>query len=308
MTGLDVVVTGVGLAVPGLAGPADLLGDHRPGGFDPATGLQGRQMRHKDRASRLALRAVEYALDDAGLLDQQGGFAADGDRAAISVSSNLGSLESVCEFADTIAERTVTGLSPLGLPKTSSNVIAGAIAIEYRLRGPNLTLCNGETSGLDALFWAAMLIAAGRAESALVVGVEPAGSIVERFVGAPVVDGAAAVLLEPAEAARARAAQPRAALAGYQRGGNVDSVVAHVTKAATAPLGLYLTDGPSVREISDLVPVLDLSGLLGVCSGALGVLQCAAAVARLRTEPNQSSLLTCGGPDAVAAMVVNPAA
>ena len=110
-------------------------------------------MRHKDRASRLALRSVEFALVDAGLGDSER-FTGPADSTAIVVSSNFGSLDSVCEFADIIADRGVLGLSPLGLPKTSSNVIAGAIAIQYRMRGPNLTLCNGLTSGLDAVYWA----------------------------------------------------------------------------------------------------------------------------------------------------------
>ncbi|MBH0246489.1 hypothetical protein I3W98_32365, partial [Streptomyces cavourensis] len=41
------VVTGVGLAVPGLTLPDELLGTVRDGGFDPATGLVGRDLRHK---------------------------------------------------------------------------------------------------------------------------------------------------------------------------------------------------------------------------------------------------------------------
>ncbi|WP_235614481.1 hypothetical protein [Streptomyces ambofaciens] len=63
----EVVVTGMGLALPGVATYGDLLGPlPGEGGFDPATGLSGRELRHKDRASRLALRAAEFALRNAG--------------------------------------------------------------------------------------------------------------------------------------------------------------------------------------------------------------------------------------------------
>ncbi|MFJ8076265.1 hypothetical protein ACIQ7Q_20530 [Streptomyces sp. NPDC096176] len=39
------------------------------------------------------------------------------------VSTNLGNADSVCAATDTIAKEGVRGLSPLGLPQTSSNVI-----------------------------------------------------------------------------------------------------------------------------------------------------------------------------------------
>ncbi|WP_269083962.1 beta-ketoacyl synthase N-terminal-like domain-containing protein, partial [Streptacidiphilus jiangxiensis] len=197
----DIVITGVGLAVPGLGGAADLLGaPSGTDGFDPATGLTGREMRNKDRASRLALHCAHTALRDAGLVDADG-YTGDRDTTAVVVSSNLGTLEGLCQAVDTIAEQTVVGLSPLGLPGTSSNVVAGWVAIRYGLRGPNLTVCNGATSGLDALYWARNLIAAGRAGAAVVVGVEPANEAVTRMLGRPSTDVAAALVLEPARTA-----------------------------------------------------------------------------------------------------------
>jgi monoamine oxidase len=38
----------------------------------------------------------------------------------------------------------------MDLPNASSNVVASSVAIRFGLRGPNLMLCNGATSGLDA--------------------------------------------------------------------------------------------------------------------------------------------------------------
>lgn len=209
-----VVITGVGIAIPGLAEAADLLGPEAPdGGFDPATGLKGRAMRHKDRASRLALRAVGPALRQAGLLSADGEtYTGPGDTTAVVISSNLGNLDSVCDFVETITEHTVTGLSPLGLPHTSSNVIAGWIAIRYGMRGPNLTVCNGATSGADALYWARNLLAVRRAETVVVIGVEPhtepAARLLEDGSGRGVLDGAAALVLESAERAVERGARP----------------------------------------------------------------------------------------------------
>ncbi|MEU5366060.1 beta-ketoacyl synthase N-terminal-like domain-containing protein [Streptomyces sp. NPDC005925] len=340
----EAVVTGVGLAVPGLTLPDELLGTVREGGFDPRTGLVGRDLRHKDRASRLALRSATPALRDAGLLGDDG-FTGHGDSTAVVVSSNFGILDSVCSFADIIARDTVLGLSPLGLPQTSSNVIAGSVAMAHKLRGPSVTLCNGPTSGLDALYWARALIVAGRAETALVIGVEPDGDAVAKLLGGAAVDGAVALVIESASRAAERGARVRAVLAGCARG---DSLTEAVTTARSGGPGrtpadearpgpavdLWLTDRPVPEEAAGgperdsadtaggaesapddtAVPprvragaVLDPTASLGLCSGALGLLQAAAAVAHFDEHPGHTALATCGGPedDAVAAVFLH---
>ncbi|MEV6122922.1 beta-ketoacyl synthase N-terminal-like domain-containing protein [Streptomyces sp. NPDC052077] len=313
------VVTGVGLAVPGLTLPDELLGTVREGGFDPRTGLTGRDLRHKDRASRLALRAAAPALRDAGLLGEDG-YRGTGDRTAVLVSTNAGILDSVCSFADIIARDTVTGLSPLGLPQTSSNVVAGSVAMAHGLRGPSVTLCNGPTSGLDALYWARALIVAGRADSALVIGVEPHGEAVAKLLGGDALDGAAALVVESAAHAAARGATVRAALTGCARAGTLDAAVAAARAGGpgarptaaerTSPdAALWLTDladdgapGPAGSGSRRLDP----TAFLGHSSGARGVLQAAAAVAHLDGHAADTVLATCGGPgdDAVAAVVL----
>jgi 3-oxoacyl-[acyl-carrier-protein] synthase II len=300
----DVVVTGAGLAVPGLAGIAELVGPVRgEGGFDPATGLAGRDMRHKDRATRLALRAMEPALRDAGLLDGEGGYLGERDATAVVVSSNLGNLDSVCRFTDIINDRSVTGLSPLGLPQTSINVITGALAIRHGLRGPNLTVSNGATSGHDAVHWAVNFLRTGRAGTAVVVGVEPLDDAVAKLVGGETVDGAAAVVLETAAHAAARGATARATVAGYARATDQASAIAAVRGTCGEPVTLWLAaDAPAA-------PALDLEAKLGRCHGALGVLQCAAAVAHHDSGRSGAVVATAGGPrdDAASALLLLPA-
>ncbi|WP_042176904.1 beta-ketoacyl synthase N-terminal-like domain-containing protein [Streptomyces sp. NBRC 110035] len=307
----EVVITGVGLATAGLTSADDLLGTvPAEGGFDPATGLKGRDMRNKDRASRLALRAAEPALRDAGLLDEKAQFAGAGDTTAVVVSSNLGSLDTVCEFTDTIARSSVMGLSPLGLPQTSSNVIAGWVAIRYALRGPNLTVCNGATSGLDALYWARNLIAAGRAEAAVVVGVEPSGEAVTKLFGEQSTDVAVAVILESGAAAAARGARVRACVAGYARAADLRQAADAACRSVAQPVGLWLGGDRDAQPFDGRagaqVPRLDLEDRLGPLSGALGVLQCAAGVAHLDRSGSGTVLATAGGTghDAAAALLL----
>ncbi|UUV32292.1 hypothetical protein NQK81_02230 [Amycolatopsis roodepoortensis] len=305
----EVVVTGIGLAIPGVATYSDLLGPlPGEGGFDPATGLRGREMRQKDRASRLALRAAESALHDAGWTDPHASITGAADSTAVLVSTNLGNVEDVCAATDTIAAEGACGLSPLGLPSTSSNVIAGWVAIRYRLRGPNLTVCNGVTSGLDALAWARTLIAAGRAEAAVVIGVEPANDVAAKLLGARPTDAAVAIVLEPATTAASRGTRPRATLAGYARARALATAVTTAGAAEKQPIGLWLGDeaGAVASQLPAAARRIDLESQLGPLSGALGVLQCAAAAAHLDSDATGNVLATAGGPrhDAAAALVL----
>ncbi|MFE8941090.1 beta-ketoacyl synthase N-terminal-like domain-containing protein [Streptomyces sp. NPDC007872] len=307
----DVAVTGIGLALPGVATYGDLLGPlPGVGGFDPATGLSGRELRHKDRASRLALRAAEFALHDADLTDAGATFTGAADATAVVVSTNLGNADSVCAATDTIAREGVRGLSPLGLPQTSSNVIAGWVAIRYGLRGPNLTVCNGVTSGLDALAWARNLIMAGRAEAAIVIGVEPSNDVTAKLLGEQSTDAAVAVVLEQADAAASRGARPRAAITGYARARDLAAalICAGVTKKES--VGLWLADEAAARagRLPAAARRIDLEAQLGPLSGALGVLQCAAAAAHFEGGATGNMLATAGGPhhDAAAALLLTP--
>ncbi|MFD7537516.1 beta-ketoacyl synthase N-terminal-like domain-containing protein [Streptomyces sp. NPDC059819] len=307
----EVVVMGIGLALPGVATPSDLLGPLPGlGGFDPATGLTGRELRNKDRASRLSLRAAEFALHDAGLTDADGVFTGTADATAVVVSTNLGNADYVCNATDTIAKDGVRGLSPLGLPQTSSNAIAGWVAIRYGLRGPNVTVCNGATSGLDALAWARNLIVAGRAERAVVVGVEPANDVTKRLLGEQSADVAVAVVLEPAHVADSRGARPRATIAGYARTRDYAEAMASAGVRDENSVGLWLVNEADASSCQMLAatPRIDLETQLGPLSGALGVLQCAAAVARLETDATRNVLATAGGPrhDAAAALLLTP--
>ncbi|MFF7359025.1 beta-ketoacyl synthase N-terminal-like domain-containing protein [Streptomyces filipinensis] len=310
----EVVVTGIGLALPGVAAYGDLLGPlPGEGGFDPGTGLTGRELRHKDRASRLALRAAEFALHDAGLTHADSTCTGAAEATAVVVSTNLGNADSVCEATDTIARAGVMGLSPLGLPQTSSNVIAGWVAIRYRLRGPSLTVCNGATSGLDALAWARNLIVARRAEAAVVVGVEPANDVVTKVLGEQSTDAAVAVVLEPSDAAASRGARPRATITGYARARNLAAALASTGVTEQGPIGLWLADEAGAAEagaghLRAAPRRIDLESQLGPLSGALGVLQCAAAAAHLESGATGNVLATAGGPhhDATAALLLTP--
>lgn len=296
----DAVITGLGSAVRGLDGPWQLLSalpDGHREAADPVSRLSGRGLRYKDRATKLAMVAARDALRAAALLDEAGDLTVPGESVGVSASTNYGNADTVCETVRTIAESTYLGTSPMMLPATSSNVVASWVAITHGLRGANLTLCNGPTSGLDAVNWARLLIGSGRAERMLVVGVEPdnpavrhvTGVAQERAGGVPeLFDGAAALVVESRASAEARGVRPLAVLGPYARRGRHADAVSEVRRRAAGPVGLWcVPEHPEgVRApaaglgaaAGSAVPVHDLTALYGPASGALGVLQCAAGV------------------------------
>ncbi|WP_069816840.1 beta-ketoacyl synthase N-terminal-like domain-containing protein [Streptomyces sp. TP-A0874] len=276
-----VLVTGAAVVLPGAdsvralaAGPA---ADAEP--VAPAELVGKKGLRYKDRATQLGYCLADAALRDAGLAGER---EVPDQSIGVVASSNFGNLDTVTRAVDTIREETVSGASPMDLPNASSNVIASSIAIRYSLRGPNLMVCNGATGGLDALHWGATMIAAGRVERMLVLGVEPDNDVVRRLLaGDRAVDGGAAVVLESADAARERGATSRAALGRYVRTAGLEGVVTRLAGSAAAPTRWQLPDPVGAPPAAELLPGVERVALpaeAGRASGALGVLQCAAAV------------------------------
>lgn len=279
-----VVITGVSVLVPGADTPAALASGPEADGLPVAPeGLVGRKgLRYKDRATQLAYCLASGALMDTGLLDEDG-LTAPGTSIGVVASSNFGNLDTVLRALDTIRAQTVTATSPMDLPNASSNVIASSVAIRFGLRGPNLMVCNGATSGLDALHWAATMIRSSRVDRVLVIGVEPDNDAVRRLLGdgRTGVDGGAAVVVESAEAARERSAAVRAVYGGYAMADGVRSCVEDLAGAdGQAPARWQIPQDAAGCLPEDLLPGVPRDSLgpgLGQASGALGVLQCAAA-------------------------------
>jgi 3-oxoacyl-[acyl-carrier-protein] synthase II len=270
--------------------------------FDPKSKLGQRGLRYKNEATKLALCAVQEGLLAAGLPLQVKSPADTG----VIVSSNLGNVETVCHMVQTLRRHSATALSPMDVPNASSNVIATTIAIRFGCRAVNLMLCNGATSGLDALYTAANVIRAGRATCMIVVGVETRNAVVTQLMtqlmasslgnktGKQVVvaQAAACLVVEAMSSARARGARILGCLADYHYIGpechKVAAIQQFLQKYQFLPQ-LWLAPGCSEHETESLIDsllldkrndppsVLDLNIGLGELYGALGVFQGAAA-------------------------------
>ncbi|UVS80646.1 beta-ketoacyl synthase N-terminal-like domain-containing protein [Actinokineospora sp. UTMC 2448] len=300
-----VVVTGVGVTLPRASSPQSLLTAvaHTAEPVNPETRIGKKGLRYKDRATQLGYCAADATLRDAGLLREKELTVADR-TVGVVASSNLGNVDTVVEALDTIAAESTMGTSPMGLPNASSNVIATSIAIRFGLRGPNLMVCNGATSGLDAIHWATTMIAAGRAPRMLVVGVEPDNEPVRKLLGGRrAIDGAVGVLLEDADAAAERGAVVRATIGRYARTGAIDRTLAKLADGDTPALW-HAPEGESTALPG--VPRYDLAKTWGVTSGAHGVLQCAAAIGWFEGGGTGPVYALAGAAEATAGLVLRP--
>jgi 3-oxoacyl-[acyl-carrier-protein] synthase II len=216
----------------------------------------------KDSATRLALCAVHRAL---GLPPGKPTAPVPGAAStAVVVSSNLGNASTVCDAAVKVSAGERRDISPLEIPNASSNVIASSIAIRFGCTGPNLTVCGGRTSGIDALGLAVRLLAAGRADRAVVVGVEP---------------GDGPVGLAGTSAAAACVVLDRAP----------GRVLLRSARQHDDPVPALVTEPTALRLGPD-----DLTAVFGETYGAEGVIQAAVAAAWLAAGRAPGAVLTCG--------------
>jgi len=204
--------------------------------LDPS-GIPPKDLRRLDRFVLLAALAAGEALRDAELACDAG---APDDRFGVAIGSGIGGVGTLLENHRQLlaGERR---LSPFFIPMTIANMAAGFVAIRHGLRGPNLCTTTACASGAHAIGEAARLIERGDADAMLAGGSEAvvnelvvAGFAALRALstrndeperasrpfdlerdGFVVGEGAAVLVLEALDHARARGARPRAELAGY---------------------------------------------------------------------------------------------
>jgi 3-oxoacyl-[acyl-carrier-protein] synthase II len=223
--------------------------------------------RRLSRICRLTVAACRLAVEDARVDT--------GPALGLVVGTEFGDFRSSGEFATGFLNRGPAGLSPMLFPGTVMNAMGAAAAIAIGVKGPTVTLNQMVVAGDLAIARGAGLIARGQAEAVLAGGVDelcgpvyrrladelgvlsPARGVGGRREGAegsrpyaadrngPVLgEGAAFVVLEDEEIARARGATVLAEVAAA-RWGNVP-VAPH-----TAPAGRRDARSPVVAGLAE---------------------------------------------------------
>lgn len=134
-------------------------------GFDPAAFISPLKLRRVDAAGRLALGCARLLLDDAGLMPSASGR----DDMGIALGTSTAGLDSLVEYLDGLTSHGPTGVPAILFSNTVSNAPASLCAIEFGLRGPNVTFNQREASGIAALAFSVGAIRQGRT-AAMVTG------------------------------------------------------------------------------------------------------------------------------------------
>ncbi len=196
--------------------------------------------------SKYAVTAAVEAWKDAGFarkgVEGDTGFQPDMDRVGTMLGNGIGGLEVTGESFKILFDRGPDRLSPLAIPELIANEGAGNIAITLGAKGPAQVVVTACASSTDALGFAMDMIRAGRADVMIAGGSE--GTIMEFCVGGfmkekalatkfndcpekacrpfnidrdgfVMGEGAAILILESEEHAKARGAKIYAELAGY---------------------------------------------------------------------------------------------
>jgi 3-oxoacyl-[acyl-carrier-protein] synthase II len=212
--------------------------------FDPKTVLDHKEVRRQDRFEILGFAAAKEAIEHS-CLDIKSGR---NERVGVAMSSGAGGLGTMDEQFGTLHANGPRTLSPFGIPRIMSNGAAGLISINFGLRGPSFCTASACASGADGIGMATILLRAGVVDvmiaggaeapvTALAVGAfDRIGAVSHRESGAPspfsadrdgliVGEGAAALVLETLEHARARGATIYGEIIGY--GASADAF--HIT-------------------------------------------------------------------------------
>ncbi|MCU1478675.1 MAG: Beta-ketoacyl synthase [Subtercola sp.] len=191
-----VAVTGIGVVAPGGVGVDEFWRSLFAPAVDGAVRrvdeerLNARRlMTHKaaknaDINVHFAVVAADEALRDAGLLAdaphdgpaesdvQPLAPAVDLDRAAVSMGTGIGGIQTFAVQADVLRDRGERLVSPHTVPMVMPNAAAGALSIRFGMRGAASTVTTACAAGTDAIASGARLIAQGTADVVLAGGTD----------------------------------------------------------------------------------------------------------------------------------------
>jgi len=123
-------------------------------------------LRRMDRIGKIVVSAVRLALDDSGLnLKEE-----DPSRTGVSIGTGLGSSDTVDQFFQSLLKEGPTGAAPLLFQTAVPNAITSHCAIEYGIKGVNITFSHKESSTEMAMVFAYHLLREGRGDVILAGG------------------------------------------------------------------------------------------------------------------------------------------
>jgi 3-oxoacyl-[acyl-carrier-protein] synthase II len=137
-------------------------------GFNAADWMPLKETRRSDTFIHYGIAATKMALDDAGLVIDD----SNGERIGVNVGSGIGGLPMI---EDNIREMIAKGprrLSPFFVPGTIINMVAGLISIQFKAKGPNVSMVSACTTSSHCVGEAGRMIEYGDADVMIAGGAE----------------------------------------------------------------------------------------------------------------------------------------
>ena len=244
-TARQVVITGLGAVTPlgvgaptlherwaaGVCGIVDGAGACSE--FEPADHLSVKEVRRLDRFSQFAVVAAQEALDQADLTAD---LPYDPVRVGCVIATGIGGIQTVIAQHDVLRDKGEKMVSPLGIPQLMANAATAAVSMKYGLQGQSYGVVSACSAGAHAIGSAMRMIQYGDADAVVAGGAEaalttfasasfmamqalsPTGTcrpFDARRDGFVMGEGAGVLVLEEAQAARARGAKILGYAAGY---------------------------------------------------------------------------------------------
>lgn len=205
--------------------------------LDPSSWISAKELKKMDPFIHYGLVAALQAWQDAGLSVTE----ANAPRIGVSMGSGIGGIGTIEQQHDVLLNSGPRRISPFFVPSSIINMISGHLSIMLGLQGPNMAVVTACATGTHAIGDAMRMIQYGDSDVMLAGGAEYAttqlglaGFSAARALsqrnddpqaasrpwdkdrdGFVLSDGAACLVLEEYEHARARGAQIYAELAGF---------------------------------------------------------------------------------------------
>jgi 3-oxoacyl-[acyl-carrier-protein] synthase II len=137
-------------------------------GFDPAEALGPQRAKKLDRFAQLGLVAAREAWRDSGLDVNT----LDASRVGVIAGSGIGGLGTMEEQKEVLMARGPSRMSPFFIPKLMMNALSGEISIDLGLKGPNWVTASACASASHGLGTALRTLRSGEADIILSGGSE----------------------------------------------------------------------------------------------------------------------------------------
>jgi 3-oxoacyl-[acyl-carrier-protein] synthase II len=130
--------------------------------------ISPKEIKRMDLFIQYALAAAKIAMEDSGLNMSK----EEAERAGVVVGTGLGGLPTIEKYHSVLLERGPGRITPFFIPMLIANEAPGHIAIQYGMKGPNLSIVTACATGSHSIGEASRIIQYGDADIMVAGGTE----------------------------------------------------------------------------------------------------------------------------------------